>query len=205
MPKTEREKNGGLLGLEGNSIFVWLLQSSVIVALVAAILYAFGANFDYRLRWEFGMQNIHFARQTSDLTYDGLIVVSAWFRTFQPYALAVIGSLTIIFFRTTPAARLSSGSRRIIMIVLGIAFVAASGLLINGFLRTRATRIANVIRERAAASTHSLLLADDTALDGYIVSSSEERTAILTRSGVLRIVAAKDIKALTLPPGPPSE
>lgn len=186
------------LSIEGTNIFVWLLQSSVIVALVAAILYAFGANFDYRLRWEFGIQNVYFQRATSDLTYDGLIVVSAWFRTFQPFLILAVGTLGVFVFRLKFFSKHSSTTKLIAKVLLAFALVATSGLLTNYFLRTRAAGIASVMRQRAGEMPHSVFLANGTAVEGYILNSSEERSVVLTNAGNVQVVPAKEIQSISL-------
>lgn len=199
MSRSGQDNKTYSLNVDGNNIFVWLLQSSVVVALVTALLYAFGANFEYRLRWEFGMQNVQFVRTTSDITYDGLIVVSAWFKTAQPYLLAAFGATCLLLLYSRFLKALSAVTKRTLRISVVLLLVAVSGLVINRFLQVRAAWIASRIRERAATGPHTLVTTGGRSLEGYVVVSSEERTAFLTRTGAIVIVDAKDIESVTLP------
>lgn len=198
MRKSAQTPATAALTFDGGNIFVWLLQSSVIVALVTAILYALGANFDYRLRWEFGIQNIGFARSATDLTYDGLIVVSAWFKTYQPYLLGILAISFAITFQFKPLHLLSVLNKRLAAALGGVVLMVASGILLNMFLRDRASTIASALREKSRNGLHTITLVDKSVVDGYVVMSNDQRTAILTRSGSMVIYSEKDISNFTM-------
>jgi hypothetical protein len=180
-----------------NSLVIWLLQSSVIVAFVTGVLYAFGANYEYRLLWQLGLANVSIDRSTSDVIYDGLIIVSSWFKTFVPYLILLIATaLSVLVWRVL--SRKTSWPSKSGLVILAVAVIVVCAIGINFHLRKRAAAVAGAQKNAAAASEHSVTLADGTRIDGFVVSSVVERTILIDAAGNTRIIPASEIKNVTI-------
>ena len=167
-----------------------LIDTALLLAVVTGFSYSFGAYFDYRLRYEFNIQNITLDQSPEIIIRDGFAILFSWLGGTLEFWIAVPLIILIIFLMVYVDRKFKSNWYILFFILIGLIFFRS----VNHYIPTRAKNIEQIIKSKAQEMKHVLALKDGTKIKGYTIIGAPLKVAFLSSDQKALIIPYSEIR-----------